>query len=107
MANQHTAALAANTLTDLTGGGLAAGKGGSYLLNILNRSASARLIRVAITTGGSATAADYIEWDAALDAAGTDGNQLSRWPIALGVGWRVFVQANGSDVTAVLNGQED
>lgn len=107
MANIHAAALAANTLTDLTGGGLAAGKAGAYLLNICNRSNAARLVRVAVTSGAAATTADYIEWDAVVGPAGGNGNMLSRWPIALGVGWRVFVQANGADVSAVLNGQED
>ncbi len=107
MAHILAVALAANTLTDITAGGLADDKSGTYLLNVVNRSTAQRLIRVAITTGAAATVANYVEWDALLDPSGSDGNQLSRWPLALATGWKVFVQANGSDVSAVLNGLED
>ena len=107
MANRYALALPATTLSDITAGGLAAGKGGSYLLNLVNRAGTDRSVRVAVTTGAAVTLADYVEYDAPLAAAGSDGNVLSRWPIPLGEGWKVFVYASDADVSAVLIGQED
>lgn len=92
----------ANVATDLTGGGLP--KAGAFLLNLCNRAETDRMISVAITAGGAPTDADWIEYEAPLGPKRTSRNVLSRDPVPLGVGWRVYVLVAGTGVTATLLG---
>lgn len=102
MATKYSAAIGAATLTDITGGGLAAGKGGTYLITLCNRSVDPRKIRIALTTGPDVTIADYIEWDVEMEPGGA----FSRWPVLLDQGWKVFIHADATGVSATLNGLE-
>lgn len=102
MARKFSSAPAATTLTDITGGGLPVGAAGTYLLTLANRGTAEISCRVAITTGAAAALADYVEYDAVIEAAGT----LARWPLPLGEGWKVFVYVSGATVSASLIGLE-
>lgn len=100
MTQKYAVNLAANSLTDLTGGGAAAG---TYLLNIVNRAEEqTAIVRVAITTGAAPVAADWIEHGAQIEPAGV----LSRWPLPLAANWRVYVHSSAGDVSAVLIGEQ-
>lgn len=101
-AQRYAVDLSAATLTDVTGGGIGAGAGGTYLLNVTNRNGSAITIRLAITDGSAPAAKDYIEYDAAVQ-----GNcPLSRWPIPLNAGWKVYAYSNSANVSVTLLGQK-
>lgn len=101
-AKRYAANLAAAALTDITGGGIANADVGTYLLNICNRSNVPVTVRVAITGGAAPGLADYIEYDAAVQA----NVPLSRWPIPLSAGWKLFVYASAAGVSATLIGQK-
>lgn len=102
MAKKFATALAATTLTDITGGGLQAADAGTYLLNICNTGTAGRKLRVAVTSGGAAGAADYFEYDTAIEPSGV----FARWPIPLGTGWKLFVYADGNGLAVNLIGLE-
>lgn len=101
--SRYSADLAATTLTDITDGGVAAGRAGSYLLNLCNRSDAEVTVRVAVTTGGAAGNADYLEYDAAIEPKGV----LSRWPLPLGEGWKLFIWASATGVSANALGRKE
>lgn len=101
MASRYASNLASETLTDITGGGADAG---TYLLNLCNRDgANERTVRVAVTSGAAPTDADWIEYDTTVEPRGV----LSRWPIPLAQGWRVYVRASGASVSAHLIGRKE
>lgn len=106
MAELFAVDVPATTLTDLTGGGIASGKGGSYQLNLCNRGGEPRSFRVALTknvTSSGVGLANYIEFDMQIEPSGV----FSRWPIALDEGWKVWIYASGTGLSAVLVGLED
>lgn len=103
LASRFAADLAATTLTDVTGGGLAAAAAGSYLVNFTNRTASAVTVRLAVTSGAAAGNADYLEYDASIPSNGV----LSRWPIPLATGWKVFAYASATGVSVNLIGRKE
>ncbi|GJD88178.1 hypothetical protein BHAOGJBA_1691 [Methylobacterium hispanicum] len=104
VANKFAADLAATTLTELTASANSANgqavTAGTHQLNLCNRTGSAISVRVAITKAGvnAPALADYVEWDAPLEPNGV----LARWPIPMGDGWKVFVQASAVGVSANL-----
>ena len=100
MAQKYTADLAAETLTDVTGGGALTG---TYLVNLCNRSGGDITVRLAITTGVSPVAADYLEWDTVIEPGGV----LSRWPLPLGNGWRVYARASAAGVGVNVIGRSE
>lgn len=72
-------------------------------VSLCNRNASSsRNIRIAVTTGGSPTDAEYIEYDAELLAKGV----LERTGIVLAASQRIVVYASATDVSAVVYGIE-
>lgn len=106
MATRFSSDVPATTLTDLTGGGIAAGKAGSYMLNLCNRGGVERTFRVALTANvasGSVGLGDYIEYEMKIEPQGV----FSRWPIPLAEGWKVWIYASGVNLSAVLVGLEE
>lgn len=99
MAKRYAKAVGTGTLVDLTDGGADAG---TYFLAVCNRETAERTFRVAITDGGSVTPADYINYDTPIEGNG----EFGRWPIVLGAGWKVFVQASGTGLSATIIGRE-
>ncbi|MDX1729873.1 MAG: hypothetical protein R3184_01920 [Aurantimonas coralicida] len=88
-------------LTDMTGGGAAAG---TYTLNLCNRGEADAKIRLAVTAVGQApTNADYLEFDATLKPKGV----LARWPFAIEAGERVYVSSSVATVSANLIGRSE
>lgn len=86
-------------LADITAGGIPSGRAGSYLLAICNRTANPITYRVAVTTGGAATLADFVVYDFTVGA-----NDIERdWPIPLGDGFKVFVYASAAGLSASLH----
>lgn len=98
---------AAAALVDLTGGGLSAAEAGTYEINVCNRSAGAIPVSIAITTGGEPTDASWLEYLTPVPAAGSGKNVLSRHPVPLGEGWRVFVRAGSNGLAVNLIGREE
>ncbi|MBB3811473.1 hypothetical protein [Pseudochelatococcus contaminans] len=101
----YQSALLAGVTTDITAGGIAGG--GTYLLTVCNRSAGAIPVSIAITTGGEPTDASWLEYLTPVPAAGSGKNVLSRHPVPLGEGWRVFVRASGDGLAVNLIGREE
>jgi hypothetical protein len=100
-AAKYSAALASGALTDITGGGVAIG--GTYLLTVSNGTGTNNTISIAITTGAAPVPADYVEQNTTVDGMGT-GGILSRWPIPLNQGWRVYAQAGSAGLSITLLG---
>lgn len=79
-----------------------------FSLNLCNRSAAAVTVRVALTTGGAPTDADWIEYDTPLPAAGgSSGSVLERTGLALAAGQKLYVRASAVGVSASAFGIED
>lgn len=97
----YQAAPDAGVLLDITSGGLTAP--GTYLLNITHRGSDAATVRVAITDGAAPQDRSWIEWDAALQT----GDVLSRHPLPLPDGSRVYVQASHPGISVTLIGREE
>jgi hypothetical protein len=102
MAARYSSAVPATTLTDITGGGVASNAAGAFVLTLTNRGAVDRAVRVAVTSGDAPGNGDYIEYDTVMEGSGV----LSRWPIPLSAGWKVYVYANGTGISATLIGLE-
>ena len=72
-------------------------------VSLCNRnSTTARDIRIAVTTSGTPSDAEYIEYDASLLAKGV----LERTRLVLAAGQRIVVRASATDVSAVVYGIE-
>ena len=72
-------------------------------VSLCNRnSTTARDIRIAVTTSGTPSDAEYIEYDASLLAKGV----LERTGLVLAAGQRIVVRASATDVSAVVYGIE-
>lgn len=103
LAKKYAADLAANTLTLLTPGGVAAPDAGTYLVNFCNRGAAEVQVRFAITTGAAPEPADYFEYGATIEAAGV----LARHPAPLGEGWMVYAWASTAGVSVNVIGRKE
>ena len=72
-------------------------------VSLCNRNAStARDIRVAVSTSGTPSNAEWLEYDASLLAKGV----LERTGLVLAAGQRIVVYASATDVSAVVYGIE-
>lgn len=90
-----------NDLLAVTPDGIAVS--GTYLLNCVHTGSVATTLSIAVTTGGAPEAADWIEYGAKMRPS----DILSRWPLPLGAGWRVWVRATESGVVVSLMGREE
>lgn len=97
---RYAAALAADTLTDIAGGDVAAG---TYLLSVVNRTGGPVRLSVAVTSGGEPADADWIEYAAVIEPSGV----LARHPLPLADGWRVYALAAAAGLSATLIGREE
>ena len=72
-------------------------------VSLCNRNAStARDIRIAVSTSGTPSNAEWLEYDASLLAKGV----LERTGLVLAAGQRIVVYASATDVSAVVYGIE-
>tara|TARA_B100000131_G_scaffold201600_1_gene193676 strand:- start:319 stop:639 length:321 start_codon:yes stop_codon:yes gene_type:complete len=72
-------------------------------INVVNRSSSgARTIRVALSSSGSPSSHEYIEYDVSVPKNAV----LERTAISLNAGKNVVVYSSGSDVSAAVYGIE-
>ncbi|MFZ4533944.1 MAG: hypothetical protein ACOYOJ_19300 [Alsobacter sp.] len=104
--NRIAADLAAATLTDVTAGGLAANKGGTYIAKFVNRGLYGAHIRLAVTgsggvAGGAPVNADYVVFDRVLDSSA----EFVAKPIPLADGMRVYALADVAGVSVTLIGR--
>lgn len=85
-------AVAADTQTEITGGGMIAGNAGSYSLNICN-TGTEQITRGAIflTKGEAPEAKHIIRPSTKLEVGGWETLQ----PVVMGSGWKLFVEADG------------
>lgn len=95
--------LVADTQTDVTGGGMAAGTAGAYSLNFCNDSDSdAACTAIYLTSGAAPVEADKIRPAFTIEARGWRVIQ----PLKLGVGWSLFVEAD-APVSVQLIGRKE
>lgn len=71
-------------------------------INVTNRSASTRDIRIGLAATGTPSLAEWIEYDTELVANGT----LERSGVVLQAGKNVVAYANSTDVTVMVYGIE-
>lgn len=71
-------------------------------VSVCNRSASPVLIRIAISTSGTPTNAEFIEYDTSLSANGV----LERTGIVVDAGKTIVVRSSAASVSAVCYGIE-
>jgi|TARA_X000000950_G_scaffold88078_1_gene110931 hypothetical protein len=71
-------------------------------INVTNRNATSRNVRIALAASGTPSNEEYIEYDTELLGHGT----LERGGIVVDAGKNIVVQASGTDVTAVCYGIE-
>lgn len=72
-------------------------------LSVVNRNAtSSRAVRVALSTTGSPSASEWVEYDTSLLSKGV----LERTGLVLSAGQRVVVYASATDCSAVVYGIE-
>lgn len=76
---------------------------GTYLLNCVHTGSVAATLSIAVTTGGAPETADWIEYGAKMRPT----DILSRWPLPLSAGWRVWVRATEPGVVVSLIGREE
>lgn len=77
-------------------------------VSLCNRATAPVTVRVAVTGGAVPAAADWIEFDTPLPAAGNmGGSAMERTGVALGAGQRLYVRASAADVSAVAYGVEE
>jgi hypothetical protein len=103
LAKKYAADLTANVLTSLIPGGVAADDAGTYLINFCNRGTSDVTVRLAVTDGNAADPADYLEFDATIEAKGV----LARHPVPLGQGFLVFAHASAAGVSVNVIGRKE
>lgn len=74
-------------------------------LNLVNRAAARVTVRVAVTDGDAPAAADWIEYDTPIVAAGQPGGSvLLRSGLVLGAGQQIHARASADDVSAGVYG---
>lgn len=90
--------LAANTDTDLTSGGLT----GNMVVNVamVNRNSTGVRLRLAIGSGASPAATDYLEYDTVVPANGI----IERTGIAISTGEKIWVRSDTTAVSARASG---
>lgn len=72
-------------------------------ISLCNRNASSsRNIRLAVSTGGTPSNAEYVEYDSELLAKGV----LERTGLVLSAGQRLVVYSSATDISAVVYGIE-
>ena len=72
-------------------------------VNVLNRSASNPVnVRIALSTGGTPTNADYIEYDVTVPAKGV----VERTGLALNAGKQILVYVSTADTSVSVYGLE-
>lgn len=71
-------------------------------LNICNRGSTSAAIRIALSTSGTPTAAEYIEYDVDIFAS----NVLERTGIVLSAGQNIVVYSSAANISAVAVGIE-
>ena len=71
-------------------------------VNITNRNAQDRNVRIAISDSGTPAAADYIEYDTTIIGNGV----IERGGIVMDAGKVLIVRTNSTDVNAVVYGIE-
>jgi hypothetical protein len=71
-------------------------------VNILNKSASSRQVRLTVSNAFPPTADDYIEYDTTVLANGV----LERTGIVLAAGQKISSRSSGADTTVVVYGIE-
>jgi len=71
-------------------------------INVTNRNATSRDIRIALAASGTPSDEEYIEYDTELLGHGT----VERGGVVLDAGKNIVVYASGTDVTAVVYGIE-
>lgn len=80
-----------------------AGKAASLTVSLCNRTSSAVTVRVALAAAATATAAEWIEYDAQIAPNGV----LERTGLALDSGQRLNVYTSAAGVSAVVFGFEE
>jgi hypothetical protein len=90
--------LLANTDTAL---GAAVGENMIVNVMMVNRGGADVTARIAITSGGAPTAAEWIEYGATIPA---NGGVMERTGLALSQGERVYVRASAATVSARAHG---
>ena len=71
-------------------------------INVLNKSASSRQVRLTVSNAFPPTADDYIEYDTTVLASGV----LERTGIVLAAGQKISSRSDGTDTTVVVYGIE-
>ena len=71
-------------------------------VSVINRSASAALIRIALASGASPTDAEWLEYDVSLSPKGV----LERTGIVMDTGKLLVVRSSATSVNAVVYGIE-
>ena len=71
-------------------------------INVTNRNATARDIRIALATSGTPGNEDYIEYDTEIIGNGT----LERGGVVVGAGTQIIAYASSTDVSVVVYGIE-
>lgn len=100
-----SSALPAETLTSVYT--CPAGTRAVLTLNLCNTASAQAKVRVALTDGTPPTAADWIEYDTPIPAAGSVGGSVVQLTgLALGAGQKVDVEASAAGVAAVVFGIE-
>lgn len=80
-----------------------ANKLASFGINVVNLSGSAVSVRVALASSATPTAADYLEYGAAIPANGV----LERTGLVAQSGTVVVIYSSAADVAAVVYGYEE
>lgn len=75
---------------------------GIVTINVTNRNATSRNIRIALAASGTPSNEEYIEYDTELLGHGT----LERGGVVVDAGKNIVVYSSGTDVTACVYGIE-
>lgn len=96
--------LVADTLTDLTDGGLADGEAGAYWLNFCNDTeADVTIKHIYVTNGAAPARKDKINPEVMMPKQ----TPYSIMPFKLGVGQKVFVEVSASIPVQLFGAKED
>jgi len=84
-------------------GPIGATQAGAYLLTIANGDTAADVVEVALmSAAGTPAAVNLIESGAPIPVNGV----LSRWPLALDVGFAIYVKSTSAYCSVTLNGRQ-